>query len=256
MKWLITQSSSSSPHWSRSWSRNGPNTGPHSSVISWVRVGPARASVRTTWSSSNCSAKRSLTSPVARWPRWRPSTSKTGNWKREDLCVVKCVIERGRTVSQLVNFSYSVCVLYAGKYYAGSKITSIAFFVPISVLIFMFLPFSMCNEFSQIFQLCQFVMVRQHWPNRRQHLPPVFNKLFSRSSSSSEQENSQNAPLVHATLETLLRFLNWIPLGYIFETKLISTLVYKVNHLMSIQQIKTSNVCWMTVYCIFLWILF
>ncbi|MGH0137142.1 UNVERIFIED_CONTAM: hypothetical protein FKN15_017488 [Acipenser sinensis] len=57
---------------------------------------------------------------------------------------------------------------------------------------------SMCNEFSQIFQLCQFVM-----------------------------ENSQNAPLVHATLETLLRFLNWIPLGYIFETKLISTLVYK-----------------------------
>ncbi|KAM6202990.1 LOW QUALITY PROTEIN: exportin-1-like [Rhynchocyon petersi] len=57
---------------------------------------------------------------------------------------------------------------------------------------------SMCNEFSQIFQLCQFVM-----------------------------ENSQNAPLVHATLEMLLRFLNWIPLGYIFETKLISTLIYK-----------------------------
>ncbi|NXK81342.1 XPO1 protein, partial [Amazona guildingii] len=56
----------------------------------------------------------------------------------------------------------------------------------------------MCNEFSQIFQLCQFVM-----------------------------ENSQNAPLVQATLETLLRFLNWIPLGYIFETKLISTLIYK-----------------------------
>uniref|UniRef100_A0A4W3JDD9 Exportin-1 n=1 Tax=Callorhinchus milii TaxID=7868 RepID=A0A4W3JDD9_CALMI len=56
----------------------------------------------------------------------------------------------------------------------------------------------MCNEFSQIFQLCQFVM-----------------------------ENSQNAPLVHATLETLLRFLNWIPLGYIFETKLITSLVYK-----------------------------
>ncbi|KAL3200565.1 hypothetical protein MRX96_043294 [Rhipicephalus microplus] len=57
---------------------------------------------------------------------------------------------------------------------------------------------TMCNEFSHIFQLCQFVM-----------------------------ENSQNALLVHATLETLLRFLNWIPLGYIFETKLISTLIYK-----------------------------
>ncbi|XP_022332005.1 exportin-1-like [Crassostrea virginica] len=57
---------------------------------------------------------------------------------------------------------------------------------------------SMCSEFSSIFQLCQFVM-----------------------------DNSQNAPLVGSTLETLLRFLNWIPLGYIFETKLITTLIYK-----------------------------
>lgn len=58
---------------------------------------------------------------------------------------------------------------------------------------------TMCNEFSQIFQLCQFVM-----------------------------DNSQNVPLVAVTLETLLRFLNWIPLGYIFETKLITTLIFKV----------------------------
>ncbi|XP_022122782.1 exportin-1 [Pieris rapae] len=57
---------------------------------------------------------------------------------------------------------------------------------------------TMCSEFSQIFQLCQFVL-----------------------------ENSQNAPLVDATLHTLLRFLNWIPLGYIFEMKLISTLIFK-----------------------------
>lgn len=57
---------------------------------------------------------------------------------------------------------------------------------------------SMCQEFSQIFYLCQFVL-----------------------------DNSQNAPLVGATLETLLRFLNWIPLGYIFETKLIQTLIMK-----------------------------
>ncbi|OXB52646.1 hypothetical protein ASZ78_004775 [Callipepla squamata] len=42
------------------------------------------------------------------------------------------------------------------------------------------------------------------------------------------KENSQNAPLIEATLETLLRFLNWIPLGYMYETKLISTLIYKV----------------------------
>nr|CAG4635920.1 EOG090X00LI [Eubosmina coregoni] len=57
---------------------------------------------------------------------------------------------------------------------------------------------SMCSEFSQIFQLCQFVM-----------------------------DNSANAALVGATLETLLRFLSWVPLGYIFETKLITTLIFK-----------------------------
>ncbi len=56
----------------------------------------------------------------------------------------------------------------------------------------------MCSQFSEVFQLCQYVL-----------------------------DNSQNAPLVGATLETLLRFLNWIPLGYIFETKLIDTLVFK-----------------------------
>ena len=59
---------------------------------------------------------------------------------------------------------------------------------------------TMCSEFSQIFQLCQFVM-----------------------------EKSQNVALVAVTLETLLRFLNWIPLGYIFETKLITTLIFKVS---------------------------
>lgn len=42
------------------------------------------------------------------------------------------------------------------------------------------------------------------------------------------QGSSQNVALVNATLETLLRFLNWIPLGYIFETDLIDTLIFKV----------------------------
>jgi exportin-1 len=54
---------------------------------------------------------------------------------------------------------------------------------------------TMCAEFSQIFQLCQEVL------------------------------NSASSPsLVKTTLETLLRFCNWIPLGYIFETNLIDTL--------------------------------
>jgi len=54
---------------------------------------------------------------------------------------------------------------------------------------------TMCNEFSQIFHLCQEIL------------------------------NSATLPsLIKATLQTLLRFCNWIPLGYIFETPLIDTL--------------------------------
>ena len=41
-------------------------------------------------------------------------------------------------------------------------------------------------------------------------------------------------------LQTLLRFLNWIPLGYIFETQLISTLVYKVTESLTFQFIFTN----------------
>lgn len=57
---------------------------------------------------------------------------------------------------------------------------------------------TMCKEFGQIFTLCNYVL-----------------------------DSSLNAPLIAVTLETLLRFLNWIPLGYIFETDLINTLIFK-----------------------------
>ena len=55
---------------------------------------------------------------------------------------------------------------------------------------------SMCSEFSSIFNLCNEVLT-----------------------------SADSVPLVKATLETLLRFLNWIPLGFIFETPLIDTLI-------------------------------
>lgn len=48
---------------------------------------------------------------------------------------------------------------------------------------------SMCDEFTSIYQLCSEVL-----------------------------RTANSANLIKATLETLLRFLNWIPLGYIFET--------------------------------------
>ncbi|KAL1923674.1 uncharacterized protein VTP21DRAFT_8654 [Calcarisporiella thermophila] len=54
---------------------------------------------------------------------------------------------------------------------------------------------TMCGEFSEIFQLCIEVL-----------------------------EKAQKPSLIQATLETLLRFLNWIPLGYIFETNIIENL--------------------------------
>jgi len=58
---------------------------------------------------------------------------------------------------------------------------------------------SMCGEFSEIFQLCHEVL-----------------------------EKAQKPSLIRATLETLLRFLNWIPLGYIFETNIIDILRNRV----------------------------
>ncbi|OAA63078.1 exportin-1 [Cordyceps fumosorosea ARSEF 2679] len=54
---------------------------------------------------------------------------------------------------------------------------------------------TMCSEFSQIFQLCQEVLNTADQPS-----------------------------LIMSTLQTLLAFCNWIPLGYIFETPLIETL--------------------------------
>ena len=54
---------------------------------------------------------------------------------------------------------------------------------------------TMCAEFSSIFQLCSEVL-----------------------------NTADQTSLIKATLETLLRFLNWIPLGFIFETPIIETL--------------------------------
>jgi exportin-1 len=57
----------------------------------------------------------------------------------------------------------------------------------------------MCGEFAEIFKLCYEILEKANKPS-----------------------------LIKATLETLLRFLNWIPLGYIFETNLITLLVERV----------------------------
>jgi exportin-1 len=58
----------------------------------------------------------------------------------------------------------------------------------------------MCGEFSEIFKLCAEIL-----------------------------EEATKTSLVKATLETLLRFLNWIPLGYIFETTIVDVLIQRVS---------------------------
>ena len=57
---------------------------------------------------------------------------------------------------------------------------------------------SFVKEFSLIYQLCELIL-----------------------------EKSQKPSLIHATLQTLLRFLTWIPEAYIFQTKMIETLIGK-----------------------------
>ncbi|KNC82546.1 exportin-1 [Sphaeroforma arctica JP610] len=57
---------------------------------------------------------------------------------------------------------------------------------------------SMNSQFSMIFELCMFVF-----------------------------ENTDGVSLIKSTLETLLCFLSWIPIGYIYETQLIDILTMK-----------------------------
>ena len=60
---------------------------------------------------------------------------------------------------------------------------------------------SLNSEFSQIYQLCEFIL-----------------------------ERSQRPSLLRVTLQTLQRFLTWIPPGFIFHTQLIDMLLNKFFH--------------------------
>lgn len=81
----------------------------------------------------------------------------------------------------------------------------------------------MCNEFSEVFQLCKCVATSSR-PVPKDGDADVDPDLHS------EVLAKANRPsLISATLATLLRFLNWIPLGYIFETDLIDHLITRVS---------------------------
>jgi len=71
-----------------------------------------------------------------------------------------------------------------------------------------------CADFHQIFTLCREVL-----------------------------DKASKVSLLKATLETLLRFLSWIPLGYVWETGLIDTLVGRVSVLLLCGPFTSSDLC-------------
>lgn len=71
----------------------------------------------------------------------------------------------------------------------------------------------LCGEFAEVFQLCSEVL-----------------------------EHASRPSLLQATLEALLRFLRWIPLGYIFETNLIDEILIR-RYLPSPQYRNTALGC-------------
>ena len=58
----------------------------------------------------------------------------------------------------------------------------------------------------------------------KQHLSSSFTLIFTLCDDVMEQHANIEPQLLHATLTTTLRFLHWIPVGYIFETKLCERL--------------------------------
>ena len=68
------------------------------------------------------------------------------------------------------------------------------------------LKYQMTNEFQQVYELCYFVLTG----------------YLSNS-------NAVKQSLIKATLEALLAFLSWIPIGYIYMTDLIDVLLMFVD---------------------------
>ncbi|ORY74870.1 Crm1-K1 [Protomyces lactucae-debilis] len=75
---------------------------------------------------------------------------------------------------------------------------------------------------EEIFDYSAEQMTQQKTKNLKNQMASEFSEIFQLCSEILEK--AQKPSLIKATLETLLRFLNWIPLGYIFETPIIETL--------------------------------
>ena len=80
---------------------------------------------------------------------------------------------------------------------------------------------------EEIFDFSAEQMTQAKIKNLKNQLGDEFSEIFKLCSEILEE--AQKTTLIRATLETLLRFLNWIPLGYIFETSIIDLLLTRVR---------------------------
>ena len=77
---------------------------------------------------------------------------------------------------------------------------------------------------EEVFDYSAGVLTEGKSREMKQHLSSSFTLIFTLCDDVMEQHQHIEPQLLHATLTTTLRFLHWIPVGYIFETKLCERL--------------------------------
>ena len=82
----------------------------------------------------------------------------------------------------------------------------------------------LCLLSEEVFDYSAGVLTEGKSREMKQHLSSSFTLIFTLCDDVMEQHQHIEPQLLHATLTTTLRFLHWIPVGYIFETKLCERL--------------------------------
>ncbi|KAJ7029680.1 CRM1 C terminal-domain-containing protein [Mycena alexandri] len=88
---------------------------------------------------------------------------------------------------------------------------------------------------EEIFDFSAEQMTQTKTKNLKNQISGEFSEIFKLCCEVLKDANKSS--LIKATLETLLRFLNWIPLGYIFETQVIDLLLNRF-----LEQVEFRNV--------------
>ena len=81
-----------------------------------------------------------------------------------------------------------------------------------------------CLLSEEVFDYSAGVLTEGKSREMKQHLSSSFTLIFTLCDDVMEQQQHIEPQLLHATLSTTLRFLHWIPVGYIFETRLCERL--------------------------------